>query len=38
VLAAIDAERITDLSMRDALMAAELAAAEPAAAATWTRG
>lgn len=32
VLAAIDAERITDLSMRDALMAAALAAAAPPAA------
>lgn len=37
VLAAIDAEHVDDLGLRDALMAAELAAAAPAAA-TWTRG
>jgi len=38
VLASIDAGHVSDLGLRDALMAAELAAAAPTTAATWNRG
>ena len=38
VLASIDTAHVSDLTIRDALMAAELAAAVPDAAATWNRG